>query len=358
MSAYCYANLGEYDKAIETIKNYIAVMPDVSNTYDSAYDIYLMAGRYDDAYRVCEEALRVNPEWTNFRQLQSYVLLFKHEYRLDMEMNRDLEETHPSLALDLGDDRGCFYMYMGRYEDAAAEFRKTVETAREWRETGIDEREIEARLILGTFLGVAGDNKEERRELEMVRDLSDEMYGERYNTWPVRADYLTGVAALREGDQGAVRAAANRIREYVETRRMDRILIDYYYMLLTGLRIERGETDAAAAMLDSVSAIMQYHSTRCKALAIELMALRGETERAIREYITLSRDFSDTQYHFLDHFLVRSGANYRLARLYDGMGDREQAIIYYRKALDQWRDADPDLPELVVTKQRLSELGG
>ena len=109
-------------------------------------------------------------------------------------------------------------------------------------------------------------------------------------------------------------------------------------------------------MLDSVSAIMRNQNPDCKTLAVELEALRGNTENAIQRYITLSRAFSDSQYYFFDHFMIRSLANYRIARLYDEMGDRDQAVLYYRKALDQWKDADPDLPELIVTTQRLSEL--
>ncbi|HER43832.1 MAG TPA: tetratricopeptide repeat protein, partial [Candidatus Eisenbacteria bacterium] len=109
MRAYCYAYLGEYDKAIQSVGNYIAVMPDVSNTYDSACEIYIMMERYDDAYRVCEDALRVNPDWTKFRQLQSYIHLFRGEHREALEMNRRLMETNPTKALELGHERGCFY---------------------------------------------------------------------------------------------------------------------------------------------------------------------------------------------------------------------------------------------------------
>ena len=45
-----------------------------------------------------------------------------------------------------------------------------------------------------------------------------------------------------------------------------------------------------------------------------------------------------------------------IARLYEKMGNREQAVRYYRKALDQWKNADEDMPELVDVKERFAKL--
>ena len=61
---------------------------------------------------------------------------------------------------------------------------------------------------------------------------------------------------------------------------------------------------------------------------------------------------------FFDYFLERSMVHYRIAQLYEKTGNREQAISNYQKAVDQWKNADDDLPELLDAKVRLTELSG
>jgi hypothetical protein len=45
-----------------------------------------------------------------------------------------------------------------------------------------------------------------------------------------------------------------------------------------------------------------------------------------------------------------------LARLLDQEGDYEAARLEYRRFLDLWKNADPDLPELAEARARLTQL--
>ena len=59
---------------------------------------------------------------------------------------------------------------------------------------------------------------------------------------------------------------------------------------------------------------------------------------------------------FFFYFHERSMVNYNIARSYEQLGDRKQAVLYYEKALDQWKNADDDLPEPHDARARLTKL--
>jgi hypothetical protein len=49
---------------------------------------------------------------------------------------------------------------------------------------------------------------------------------------------------------------------------------------------------------------------------------------------------------------------FRLASVYDRIGDTRFASKWYERFTDEWKDADPDIPELIEARERLAELKG
>jgi serine/threonine protein kinase/tetratricopeptide (TPR) repeat protein len=347
--AYIYSGMNEHEKAISAVKSYIALQPDVWNVYDTAFDIYLKAGRYEDAYRICEEALRVNPEWIDFLQNESYIHLFRGEGEMARRKNRDLAKMYPSNELTYLRDLGCFDMYEGRYREAAAEFQKAVDRARH-KEDG--EGEIRARLSLGKFHSVQEDFSKAYREFSEIKSLSAKIYGQSYNTWPVLADYYSGVTAIRQGDFEKAMESAGSIRVYIEENQYDNVLMDFYYLLSAAIHVQKGQPADAFSRINEISPISR--GLRYRKLMADLLVSQGRTEDAIREYKKLySGRISSIRF---DYFYERSLGHYRIAGLYEKIGDRQQAVLYYEKALAQWKNADEDLPELLETKARLAGL--
>ena len=57
-----------------------------------------------------------------------------------------------------------------------------------------------------------------------------------------------------------------------------------------------------------------------------------------------------------DYFFERSQVNFYLAKIYEQSGNTTQAIEYYSKVLEQWNDADEDLPDLIDAKALYAKL--
>jgi tetratricopeptide (TPR) repeat protein/TolB-like protein len=359
MLSYYYSAMNDHEKAISAVRNYIALQPDVSNTYDSAFEIYLTAGQYDAAYQICEEALKINPQWNEFRQDESYILLFRGEAEKAREKIRNVVKLDPSWELDVVNDLGCFNMYEGRYRAAAGEFQNAVNLAHKKDDT---ESEINARLVLGKFYSVAGKYSKAIKEFSAVKERSEEVYGQSYNTWPVRAEYYSGVALIDQGDYDRATATAEMIKNYIVQDQYDDILLDYYYLLLAEVYMKKAQLTAAANMIGKVSGFTRGNFSRCRSLKADLLVQQDRLENAIHAYQEFYDDWGTTRASFggdfFDYFLERSLVPYKLAQLYETRGNRQQAVLTYQKALGQWKNADEDLPELTDVKARLSELSG
>ena len=49
---------------------------------------------------------------------------------------------------------------------------------------------------------------------------------------------------------------------------------------------------------------------------------------------------------------------FRLAQVYERLGDTVRARALYERFADEWKDGDSDIPELATARQRLAALNG
>ncbi len=49
---------------------------------------------------------------------------------------------------------------------------------------------------------------------------------------------------------------------------------------------------------------------------------------------------------------------FRLARVYEEFGDTDRARHWYKLFTEDWKDADPDIPELIEARERLAGMKG
>jgi tetratricopeptide (TPR) repeat protein len=80
---------------------------------------------------------------------------------------------------------------------------------------------------------------------------------------------------------------------------------------------------------------------------------KGDLERAAAEYERLISFDPAVKERRIRNPRYR----YRLAKVYEEMGRREEAIEQYERFLEIWKDADKDLPEYTDARRRLDRLG-
>jgi hypothetical protein len=75
----------------------------------------------------------------------------------------------------------------------------------------------------------------------------------------------------------------------------------------------------------------------------------GRDEEAAGWY----RSIADRSSHELVYLAL---AQYRLGQIRDRQRDHRGMLAYYRRFLDLWRDAEPDVPFLPEARRRVAEL--
>jgi len=171
-------------------------------------------------------------------------------------------------------------------------------------------------------------------------------------------EYLLGLLALRRGDADATRrraAVLDARRQSGEARELARGLAESL----------RGHI--AASRDDAPEALARFHAARLRvsegllesqigsqayerwARAVVLFNT-GRLSEALPWYATLAEPF-------IDGLIYLAPAESRQAEIAERLGDRAGAIAHYRRFLELWRDADPELAAWVTrARSRLQAL--
>ena len=119
------------------------------------------------------------------------------------------------------------------------------------------------------------------------------------------------------------------------------------------LHLIRGEAERARDTLEPL-ARNSKHIRRHRALARTWEAL-GQPRKAASEYETFLEISHSRWLDFNPAVWVLD--QYRLARVYERLGDTDRARHWYERFLTDWKDADPDIPELIEARKRMAALG-
>jgi tetratricopeptide (TPR) repeat protein len=183
---YAYCTIGEYDKAIATIRTYIALIPDAENGYDSGCEVHMMAGRFDDAMKIAEEGLKHAPDWHASYDRQGQILLLKGEPDKAREKFTSRGKIEPGYRQTMDLRTSMSFAREGRMTEATILLHQLVERT---RNAGEKLSELMARFYLARLL-LEGDRLAEAlKELEAVKELSREVRTDPANPWPLVCDY-------------------------------------------------------------------------------------------------------------------------------------------------------------------------
>ena len=166
---------------------------------------------------------------------------------------------------------------------------------------------------------------------------------------PANVDAKVGLgltyAAMRRFEEGE--QIANKLLDSSSKPREENA--DYLF-LVAMLDRARGDHQKAMTSLEKAMSVARrrYHRVYMGALA-ETYTLMGDQDNAIAWY----RKAIESERHSSPYMIQ---FHYRLGLLYEEKKDFHAAGKAYRRFLDFWKDADPDIPILADAKERLSAL--
>jgi tetratricopeptide (TPR) repeat protein len=354
--AYLQFEMGNHVEAVSAVKKAVDLLPDDWNSYDSAWEIHMKAGLFDDAIDYCEKALQRIPDDLYFHVDIGISLLFKGSGDKAREKFHLYVDLAPDSLVWMTKLTACSFLFEGKYQKAHAEFEKAIRLA---QKRNNPRSEMFLHLDLGKMLAVQGKSELAKKEFTQGEKLSWETYDTNFNPIPVIAKYLIGRTLVKKGDFSEAQSLAEQIKSTIEQDNFDDFYLDFYYLLLGGLKAAQKDGSAAQEYLEKTYGITKRFSPSYHSLAAAVLALNGENEEAIKKYQDLYGSVDKRSLgmgDYFDFFRESSKVNYHIAKIYETMGNIPKATEHYEKFLSLWKDADPALPSMADARERVAAL--
>lgn len=358
MLAYANMFLNDPQSAILASKKYIAVHPDVSNSYHSAWETHAMLGLHDEAIGFMEEAYKNIPSYVASFYWKGISHLMNNDADKAREEFRSYADRNPESINGNAKDQALSYIVEGKYAKAEAEIRQALAILKSNNRV---RSQIYAHENLGKILSLRRRYDEAIAEFEKAEKISGQLYGEDFNPHSVYARYLKGLVYIEKGDYQKARKQAEILLRALENGRYNLLHKNFYHFLLGAVYSAQGNGQAARAEFDRIRGITKLASPLYQKCMADLYELEGDTDKAIEH---LNRSFArwllisppDRSNNIIEFFGIRGKLDYSIARLYEKAGDTEKSIEHYEKFLTLWREADSDLPEIDDARARLAGL--
>ncbi|MEN8203368.1 MAG: tetratricopeptide repeat protein [Bacteroidota bacterium] len=307
--ATCYGKLQDYDKAIEYYLKTFRVDPDFLQYPSLNHEFgftYAEAGMINEARSVFEKQLDGNNE------------------QKAMGMR--------SLAL--------LSMYQGKYSEAIDQIHESTLI---YKSIGYGLSELRNRLYLCNIYQAKGMQDEFHAELDHCTELVVEASSEPW--WYL----ILGKMVIRDGD---LNRAELLLEEIVSRTNEGNRKDEADYNLLKGeIELHLGKHSEALEYLETANTLHDSPYNQ-ESLAYYYSRL-GEWEKAISVCEKMINDYHSLGWEGQECWIR---AHLKLGRAYEESRNHAGAMEYYTRILEIWKEADPDLPDLLNVKLRLDQL--
>jgi serine/threonine protein kinase/tetratricopeptide (TPR) repeat protein len=360
---YAYMDAGRLADAIASFEAYVRVNPKEPNAYDSLGEALLVAARPVEAVRSYDKALSIAPLFGSALAGRTWGRAMSGQ--LDLALN-DLAALE-----DLGERGGIGWRQVhvmralvssraGRYREASEAIARGLDLSRRLRSIALD---VEMRIAAAL---VALELNQLARARAAAREAIDVLDRNRAVVEPLLdadvsrslARFALGLADLREGRLEPAE------RQLEAQRRDDRVddprQVWWQHALAGEIAFARGDLDAAERLWRAGLPPRKMHFSMRHATTLfanqmpqrdwqaRLRRKRGDLAAAAATYGTLNLPSADTAWTAI----VEPRFVLERARLLRQLGDLESSRGEYRRFLELWRDADPDLPELAEARAK------
>ncbi len=174
-------------------------------------------------------------------------------------------------------------------------------------------------------------------------------------------DYLLGLLSVRLGDLAAARRYAAQVDEAEGQPEWGSLVNDYAWTLRAWVAWTEGRPADALAALENVRHEAWYGLLQASPVGAltEARFLRGEALAALDRPEDALGWFRSVEEFAYSDVAIWGPTYLREAEIYEVLGDRENAALYYRRLIDLWQDCDPELrPRVEQAERALARLTG
>jgi len=362
--AYIYADLGQYNKAIDYLKRYAESSPGDANPIDSMAEIYFRMGNLDEAIAKYKEVLHRKPDFVMTFPSLAYVYAFKEDYTNAMSCVDEFIAKAPSLGLKgQGSFNHSFFLYwLGLLNQALSDLQQLADLA---GSQGYTEGKAGTELLMGLIRSDRGEFEQSRVLFRSWHDFASKSIPASYSDTKAYYLFFLGMTDVKQGRLDAAKTNLAEMKTLLAkispaNQAQIALLYDYFQgeLMLAG-----GFVDNAVSVLENIvplgrptamaqETLFNYNIPFQKDVLARAYVKRGDIDKAIAEYERLITFDPKREQRTLVYPLY----HYRLAKLYEQKGDRKKAAEQYRKFLAIWKDADPDRPEFEDAKKHLAGL--
>jgi len=358
MLGYLYAVKGEDEKATTAITKYAALIPDAWNAFDSQWEVYMLLGQYDKAYASQEEAFRSKVDILNSYNRQVQTLILGGDSRKALERIARIESEIPTDAGRLTAMRLHYLLNvheenLGQTISILQQRIDLLKSRDNWNGVMLN------KLDLGKTYAFHGKWSEAEKSFAEAFEASKQAYTGKYNPLPPLIDYFSGIAAAKRSDATKAQKHLESLNNHIQKENLGSLFLNYSYLLESTITLLRQKPAEALALAEKVDGSSKYASPQyflIKAQAFNLLRDRDKAVQLYRQFLNrvLLRSYGagDGFHYFLEHAYVP----YFLGKIYEEQGNKQLAIESYAKALQNWKNADHDFPELRDAKARLAKL--
>jgi tetratricopeptide (TPR) repeat protein len=165
--------------------------------------------------------------------------------------------------------------------------------------------------------------------------------------------YSIGLVALAAGDTALARRAISALSATANSTREEALAHSLAQSLLARLALHRGQLARGLALLERAqwqrNPVPTVAEANDRFFLAELLYQLGRDEEAAGWY----RSIAERSSHELVYL---APAQYRLGQIRDRQSGHRDALAYYRRFVDLWRDSEPVVPFLADAKRRVAEL--
>ena len=337
--------VGKHEQALETQRAIVNLLQDDADSWSDLGDHFLYAGKPDSARIALNRSLELEPdyiwallylsfvEFSTGNTDEAILILERLLARDDLSVEMRISLCINDMAMTGG--LVCLYADAGRYNDAVAVSEGLIADN---PDCGIlsDRALITALYRTGRYRGALEATLDVQSRCNMTRDEF------------LRRNEYTGHIMAELDSLDEARGILEECRSIWEK---------YGYpgwegpvhMLEARIALVEGDPGSALEAL-SILDKFGWMSTGWLGVVVREMRAQAYTmmdkpRGAIREHREL-----------LEIYGGHAESHYQLGILYEGIGQREDAIREYEIFLDMWKNADEGLPQLIDAEERLASL--